>query len=58
MHKGKSQGNAWLLGLGAGLLAAQAALVVHGLTDAVTWGMVRSAPVVWLIWGFCAAVVG
>jgi putative inorganic carbon (hco3(-)) transporter len=45
----------WLLGLGAGLLAAQVALVVHGLTDAVTWGMVRPAPLVWLVWGIIAA---
>ncbi len=45
----------WLLGLGAGLLAAQVALAVHGLTDAVTWGMVRPAPLVWLVWGLIAA---
>ncbi len=45
----------WLEGLGAGLLGAQAALVVHGLTDAVTWGMVRPAPLVWLVFGLCVA---
>lgn len=45
-----------LAGLGAGLLAAQSALVVHGLLDAVTWGMVRPAPLVWALWGLaCSA---
>jgi putative inorganic carbon (HCO3(-)) transporter len=37
--------------LGAGFLGSQAALIIHGLTDAVTWGMVRPAPLVWAIWG-------
>lgn len=46
---------AGLAGMGAGLLAAQAALVVHGLSDAVVWGMVRPAPLVWLVWGLAAA---
>lgn len=36
---------------GAGLLASNVALCVHGLTDAVTWGMVRTAPLVWALWG-------
>ncbi len=45
----------WMAGLGAGLLASQAALVLHGSLDAVTWGMVRSAPLVWLGWGVAAA---
>jgi putative inorganic carbon (HCO3(-)) transporter len=45
----------WLMGLGAGLLCSQIALVVHGLTDAVTWGMVRPAPVVWALWGVVMA---
>jgi putative inorganic carbon (HCO3(-)) transporter len=41
--------------LGAGLLCSQIALVVHGMTDAVTWGMVRPAPLVWAIWGLAVA---
>ena len=41
--------------LGAGLLASLLALLVHGLVDAVTWGMVRHAPLVWGLWGFVAA---
>jgi hypothetical protein len=42
--------------LGAGLLASQAALVVHGLTDAVTWGT-RPAVVVWVMWGLAMAAM-
>ncbi|MFU8771237.1 MAG: O-antigen ligase family protein [Anaerolineales bacterium] len=41
----------WLAGSGAWLLCSQIALGVHGLTDAVTWGMVRPAPFVWILWG-------
>jgi putative inorganic carbon (HCO3(-)) transporter len=44
----------WLAGLGAGLLAAQAVLAVHGVVDAVTWGT-RPAIVVWGIWGLALA---
>jgi putative inorganic carbon (HCO3(-)) transporter len=43
-----------LAGLGAGLLGSQVALVVHGLTDAVTWGT-RPAVVVWAAWGVAMA---
>ena len=42
-------------GLGAGLLAGQLALAVHGMLDAVTWGMVRPALLVWALWGLSAA---
>ena len=42
-------------GLGAGLFCSQIALIIHGLTDAVTWGMVRPAPLVWAIWGAVGA---
>jgi putative inorganic carbon (HCO3(-)) transporter len=45
----------WAAGLGAGLLGSQIALAVHGLTDAVTWGMVRTAPLVWALWGLAMA---
>ena len=48
-------GDGWVRALGAGLLASNVALCVHGLTDAVTWGMVRSAPLVWLLWGTAVA---
>ena len=42
-------------GLGAGVLCSQMALIVHGMTDAVTWGMVRPAPLVFGIWGLTVA---
>ena len=52
---GRATGDRWLAGLGAGLLGSQAAMVVNGLTDAVVWGMVRSAPIVWAVWGLAMA---
>jgi putative inorganic carbon (HCO3(-)) transporter len=42
--------------LALGLVGSMAALTAHGLMDAVTWGMVRSAPLVWGLWGLAAAV--
>jgi len=41
----------WHMGLGAGLLAGQLAILFHGMTDSVLWGMVRPSPMIWLIWG-------
>jgi len=52
---GRTVGDGWVAGLGAGLLCSQVALAVHGLTDAVTWGMVRPAPIVWGLWGLAVA---
>ena len=43
----------WALGLG--LFAGQIGLGLHGISDAVAWGMVRSAPLVWVLW---ASVMG
>jgi putative inorganic carbon (HCO3(-)) transporter len=51
---GKSTGDSWSVGLGVGLLAAQLALLVHGVVDAAVWGA-HSGIVVWLLWGVCAA---
>jgi putative inorganic carbon (HCO3(-)) transporter len=36
-------------------LGSQLALAVHGITDAVTWGMVRPAPLIWALWGLAIA---
>ncbi len=47
--------NSWLAGVGAGVFASQVALLLHGQLDAVTWGMVRPAPIVWAVWGMAAA---
>jgi putative inorganic carbon (HCO3(-)) transporter len=41
--------------LGAGLLASITVLVVHGMIDSVVWGMVKPAPLVWLLWGLAVA---
>jgi putative inorganic carbon (HCO3(-)) transporter len=53
---GKKQGNGWMAGLGAGFFCSQLALATHGITDAVTWGMVRPAPLVWVIWGTISTI--
>jgi len=52
---GRSSGNAWLTAWGAGLLCSQVVMLLHGMVDAVTWGMVRPAPLVWALWGMSAA---
>ena len=52
---GRQSQTRWITGLGSGLLLSQIGLVIHGLTDAVVWGMVRPAPIVWGIWGIAAA---
>jgi len=54
-RQGRLHQNVRCSALGAGLLSSQVALVVHGMTDAVTWGMVRPAPLVWAIWGLAVA---
>lgn len=46
-----------LIAIGAGLFSSQLALGLHGLTDAVTWGMVRPAPLVWALWGLSIAAL-
>jgi len=45
----------WASGLGAGLLCSQIALLSYGMLDAVTWGMVKPAPLVWVMWGLAVA---
>ncbi len=55
-RRGRRQRDTMLTALGAGLLASQAALVVHGLTDAATWGT-RPAVLVWAIWGLAMAAL-
>jgi putative inorganic carbon (hco3(-)) transporter len=52
---GKLNNNGWYAGLGIGLLGSQLTLAMHGLTDAVTWGMVRPAPLVWVLWGLAVS---
>lgn len=45
----------WFVGASAGLFCGVVALAVHGVFDAVTWGMVRPAPLVWVVWGLIMA---
>lgn len=52
---GKVEHNGWVAGLGAGLLGSQLALTIHGIADAVTWGLVRPAPLIWALWGVAFA---
>lgn len=48
-------GDGLLVTLGVGTVGSQIALMGHGLTDAVTWGMVRPAVFVWALWGISIA---
>lgn len=52
---GAGAADRWMVALGAGLFAGLAAAVVHGATDAVTWGQVRASPLVWAFWGLTVA---
>ncbi len=54
-RSGQRISNGLLTGLGAGVLCSQFALLVHGMVDAVTWGMVRPAPLIWALWGLAIA---
>jgi putative inorganic carbon (HCO3(-)) transporter len=56
-RQGQTLGERWLMGLGAGVLCSQVALVIHGLTDAVTWNT-RPAVLVWALWGLAMAARG
>ncbi|GAB4522569.1 MAG: hypothetical protein Fur0018_04510 [Anaerolineales bacterium] len=48
LYRGASDG----LGraVGAGVLLAQVVVGVHGFFDAVVWGQIRAAPLLWLVW--------
>ncbi|MDX1437107.1 MAG: O-antigen ligase family protein [Anaerolineales bacterium] len=52
---GRSRGDRLLTATAAGLLGGQGALLVHGMVEAVTWGMVRPAPLLWGLWGLSLA---
>ncbi len=51
--RGRQKQTAWMVMIGAGVLASMAALIVHGMTDAVTWGT-RAEVLAWGIWGIGA----
>lgn len=52
---GRLNKDGWAYGIGAGVLCGQVALLLHGMTDAVTWGMVRPAVLVWVFWALPVA---
>lgn len=52
---GLALGDMGLAGFAAGLLAAQSALIFHGMFDAVTWGLVRPSVLIWGVWGSAVA---
>ena len=54
-RRGIEEQDGLMAGVGAGLLASQLALLMQGMLDAVVWGMVRSAPLVWVLWGLPSA---
>lgn len=54
--RGLATGDGLRAGLAAGLLGAQLVLVTHGMLDAVFWGMVRPAVLVWALWGVAVAL--
>jgi len=49
-REGKANQEKLVQAAGAALFASQIAMGIHGLTDAVVWGMVRTAPFVWILW--------
>ena len=44
--------------IGVGVLASQCAMLTHGMVDAAVWGMMRTAPLVWAVWGLAAMLNG
>ena len=54
-HYGRKTRDNWIQGVGIGLLGSQVGLLVNGLTDAVTWGMVRTAVIPWALWAIAIA---
>lgn len=54
-RRGKSATIPWSAAVGAGVLASQAAFLVHGITDAVMWSNTRPGIIMWGIWGIAIA---
>ena len=52
---GMKHNDRWAAALGAGFLGSQTVLLIHGMMDAIIWGMVRSAPLLWGLWGTAIA---
>jgi putative inorganic carbon (HCO3(-)) transporter len=52
---GKRWQQPWLMAMGAGLFGCQLAIIFHGMFDSVLWVEVRTAPLVWWLWGLSMA---
>lgn len=47
----------WLAAIGAGLIGCQLAIIIHGMFDSVLWSEVRTAPLIWWLWGLTMAAL-
>jgi O-antigen ligase len=54
-RNGIKRDDSLVISLGVGVIVSQVALGIHGFLDAVLWGMVRPAPLLWVVWGLAAA---
>lgn len=54
---GKKWQQPWILAIGAGLFGSQLAIIIHGMLDSVLWSEVRTAPLVWWLWGMTMAAL-
>jgi len=45
----------WVVGLGVAIVCSQVALGVYGIGDAPYWGMIRTVPIIWAVWGLAMA---
>ncbi len=55
LQDGRRTNKRWLSNIGIAIICSQTALITHGMVDAVTWGMIRPAPIVWVVWGLALA---
>lgn len=53
---GKNKKDLRLTAASIAVLGSNLSLAIHGMTDSVVWGMVRTAPLVWIIWGISSSV--
>jgi putative inorganic carbon (HCO3(-)) transporter len=54
-QSGRLSQDKWVIGLGVAVLCSQVTLIVHGLIDAPNWGMIRTVPIIWAVWGLVMA---
>lgn len=53
----RQTGAGLLRAAGVGVLLSQVVIAVHGIFDAVVWGQIRAAPLLWLVWALGAAAL-